>query len=375
MKNGRKTVLFFQEAWGRGGIETYVMNVIRNLEDERYSFEVWSAYDWYNGFDDELRTLGVPRFSVFPAEKPSLAHRFRVGTRRWRERLLKGDVDVVHVNGMNGMTLAYVDIAARCGVPVRVAHSHNTDFGQGSRMLKNIFHLLGRSLWSKSATVRFACSDEAGSYLFGNESYTFMPNGIDTNRFRFDPNARTRVRQLLDVDDHVLVIGSVGRLSEQKNPLFSVRVLAELAASGIDVRLLLVGDGELQRDVMLTAKRLGVDNLFFCIHSVDDPESYYCALDAFVMPSRFEGLPYALIEAQCSGLPCIVSEVIQGEARATSLVKLKSLSDGPAAWAIDIVDMVSQKTDRWAYSSVVAEAGFSIDACVSTTGRAYSYDK
>ena len=375
MKNGRKTVLFFQEAWGRGGIETYVMNVIRNLEDERYSFEVWSAYDWYNGFDDELRTLGVPRFSVFPAEKPSLAHRFRVGTRRWRERLLKGDVDVVHVNGMNGMTLAYVDIAARCGVPVRVAHSHNTDFGQGSRMLKNISHLLGRSLWSKSATVRFACSDEAGSYLFGNESYTFMPNGIDTNRFRFDPNARTRVRQLLDVDDHVLVIGSVGRLSEQKNPLFSVRVLAELAASGIDVRLLLVGDGELQRDVMLTAKRLGVDNLFFCIHSVDDPESYYCALDAFVMPSRFEGLPYALIEAQCSGLPCIVSEVIQGEARATSLVKLKSLSDGPAAWAIDIVDMVSQKTDRWAYSSVVAEAGFSIDACVSTTGRAYSYDK
>ena len=375
MKNGRKTVIFFQEAWGRGGIETYVMNVIRNLEDERYSFEVWSAYDWYNGFDDELRTLGVPRFSVFPAEKPSLAHRFRVGTRRWRERLLKGDVDVVHVNGMNGMTLAYVDIAARCGVPVRVAHSHNTDFGQGSRMLKNISHLLGRSLWSKSATVRFACSDEAGSYLFGNESYTFMPNGIDTNRFRFDPNARTRVRQLLDVDDHVLVIGSVGRLSEQKNPLFSVRVLAELAASGIDVRLLLVGDGELQRDVMLTAKRLGVDNLFFCIHSVDDPESYYCALDAFVMPSRFEGLPYALIEAQCSGLPCIVSEVIQGEARATSLVKLKSLSDGPAAWAIDIVDMVSQKTDRWAYSSVVAEAGFSIDACVSTTGRAYSYDK
>ncbi|WP_091007897.1 glycosyltransferase [Parafannyhessea umbonata] len=369
----RITILIFQEAWGHGGIETFVMNAIRVLGTERYSFEIWSAYDWYDGFDDELASLGVPRTAAFPGEMPSLVRRFRVGTKMWRERLSRGDVDIVHVNAMNGSTLAYVDIARQCGVPVRVAHSHNSDFTGVARALKSVLHRIGQRLWERAATVRLACSEEAGAYLFAGSPFQFLPNGIDTSRFAFDVEARGSVRKNLGVGEKTLVVGSLGRISEQKNPLFSVRVLAELIASGVDARLLLIGDGSLEGETLLLAERLGVADLYTHIPSVENPEDYYCALDAFLMPSFFEGLPYSLIEAQCSGLPCVVSEAIQDEACVTPLVRMVPLSEGSAAWAVAVSDEAVRHSERRAYSDDVAAAGFSVGASVAYLEEVYRH--
>ena len=367
----KKTVLFFQEAWGRGGIETFVMNTIRTLGTDAFNFEIWSAYDWYNGFDDELASRGISRFAAFPGEMPSLVRRFCAGRRLWNERLSKGDVDVVHVNAMNGSTFAYVDIARRNGVPVRIAHSHNTDFGGAARALKGVLHRIGRGLWSHSATNRLACSEAAGSYLFGGGSFRFLPNGIDINRFTFDYEKRRQTRTSLGIPEQALVIGNIGRLSEQKNPQFMVRVLAELVASGIEARLLLTGNGELENEVSALASDLGVADLYVHVSSVDDPESYYCALDVFVMPSVFEGLPYSLIEAQCSGLPCVVSEAIHEEACVTPLVTKTLLSRGASSWAEYVVDAFDADRDRTLYSDLVESAGFSVEATASVIEEVY----
>ena len=373
MRDGRKTVLFFQEAWGRGGIETFVMNAIRSLGTEKYCFEIWSAYDWYNGFDDELASLGILRVSAFPGEKPGLIRRFRTSARLWRERLSRGDVDVVHVNAMNGSTLAYTDIARRFGVPVRISHSHNSDFGNGARLLKSVIHWIGRTVWGDAATNRLACSKAAGIYLFGKSEFSFLPNGIDVARFSYDQGARIRLRQTLGFGDGTLVVGSIGRLSGQKNPLFSVRVLAELVAAGVDARLLLIGDGELVESVASLANELGVAELYVHISSVENAEAYYCALDAFLMPSVFEGFGFSLIEAQCSGLPCIVSEAIQDEAKVSCLVKCVRLSEGPGAWANAVRETVACEINRATFSSILSDAGFSLSSCINVLEELYCH--
>ncbi len=363
-RGDKRVVLIFQESWGRGGIETFVMNLVRGLCSEEYRIEVWSAYDWDGGHDAELSRFGVERVAVFPGSMPGLVARLKAGLCAWDERLARGDVDVVHVNAMNGMTLAYVEVAKRRGVPVRVAHSHNTDFGDGARALKAAFHHMGRSLWASSATQRLACSRAAGEYLFGDLPFEFLPNGIDVERFAFDRKARQDVRAKLGIPDQALVAGSVGRVSYQKNPLFSVRVLAELVAGGTDARLLLVGDGELTGEVVALAERLGVADLCLHVSSVLDPERYYSAMDVFLMPSVFEGFGYTLLEAQCSGLPCVVSETIQDEVRVTPLVRTVRLDDGSPAWRDNVLEVWAQARDRASWPSQIAEAGFSlVEAC------------
>lgn len=390
-------VLMFQESWGRGGVESFVMNVVRELDSAEYEVVLLSAYDWDDGHDAELSMLGVRREAVFPGCMPGLAKRFLHGIRTWRRMLFSGDVDVVHVNAMNGMTLAYAAVAKSCGVPIRVVHAHNSDFGPGARLVKRIFHGLGKVLWGKAATKRLACSDAAGTYLFGHRGFEFVPNGIDVMRFAFDADARSKVRRDLGIAPDTLVVGGIGRISHQKNPLFSMRVLAEMDRMTADVRLLLVGDGELVDEVQELAEELGVAQNYLHVGSVANPEDYYAAMDVFLMPSVFEGLPYSLVEAQCSGLPCIVSEAVRDEACVTDLVRTVPLAAGATAWAqaiqragvtCEAAPKCAQETGtnvpwdkgdgdvcpcggRSSYAEVVKSAGFSVDASVDAVRDAY----
>jgi glycosyltransferase involved in cell wall biosynthesis len=369
----RKRILIFQESWGRGGIETFVMNLLRGLDPDDYEVELLSVYDWDRGYDAELDFLGVRRTTVFPGCMPGLAKRFVRGTRTWWRMLSAGDVDIVHVNAMNGMTLAYVALARHAGVPVRVAHAHNNDFGPGARAIKLLFHKLGKRLWAGAATVRLACSQDAGSYLFGQRDFTFVPNGIDVDRFAFDVGARTRIRTELGIAPDALVVGSIGRISYQKNPLFSVRVLAELKRLVPGACLLLVGDGELVGEAQQLAEELGLARDYRQVASVDNPEDYYAAMDVYLMPSRFEGFGYVLVEAQCEGLPCIASEALQDEACVTDLVRRLPLEAGAVAWAQAVQQVAAPRKSRASYPTVVAAAGFSAAASVEALRSAYAF--
>ncbi|MDO4805736.1 MAG: glycosyltransferase [Coriobacteriales bacterium] len=368
----RTKILMFQESWGRGGIESFVMNMVRGLDPAEFEVELLSAYDWDNSYDAELASLGVKRTVVFPGRMPGLATRFWHGTRTWRRMLSAGDVDVVHVNAMNGMTLAYAAVAKRCGVPIRVVHSHNNDFGSGVRAVKLLFHRLGKVLWGGAATMRLACSHAAGTYLFGRRSFELVPNGIDVERFAFSTDARSRIRKALGVAPDALVVGSIGRISHQKNSLFCVRVLAELKQLVPNACLLLVGDGELVDKTQELADELGVAHSYLHVEAVANPEDYYAAMDVFLMPSLFEGFGYALVEAQCSGLPCIVSEAVQDEACITDLVRKVPLAAGAIAWAQPIQRADVTCESRPAYAHAVASAGLAVDASVDAIRSVYA---
>lgn len=356
---GGKRVLFFTEAWGLGGIETFVMGAIRALDHGPYSFEIFSVHDWSDAHDEELARLCVERHVVFHGNKPSLISRFDAGRKAWRSLLERKSYNAVHVNAMNGLALAYVADAKRAGVPLCIAHSHNTDFGEGGRLAKGAIHRLGRARYAGTPDVRLACSEDAGRYLFGDRSFMVLKNGIDVDRFAFDERQRTAVRGALGISDEVLLFGAVGRIDAQKNPVFQVAILRELVSRGVACSLLLVGSGPLEEEVLKRAQKWGVADRLIMPGSTRTPERYLSALDVVTMPSEFEGLPFSLVEAVDNGLPCFVTEGV-GEGVFTGASIEWLATDDPSLWAerLSGLDRVSSLRRRPLGCGVTEASGF-----------------
>lgn len=303
-----KRILFYSEGWGLGGIETFIMNTIRELPREQFQCDVFCTHDWSDAHDEELTSLGVHRYCVFSGHKPNQLKRLLSSSQEFRKLLRKKRYDVVHICTMNGMGFLYSQIARQEHVPTRVVHSHSSMFGEGHQMVKRVFHNLGKCLWKKSATVLIACSEDAGKYLFDNTDFILLPNGIDTRKYRFSLRQRESLRNKLSIPSNALLFGAVGRIADVKQPFFQVDLLCSLRAAGIPAYLLLVGDGPLSGEVSNYAKEKKVADFLRLPGATSDPSGDYSALDVFTMPSLFEGLPMVLIEAASSGLPCLISK-------------------------------------------------------------------
>lgn len=357
----KKRILFYSEGWGLGGIESFVMNTIKTLDLDRYSFDIFCTHDWDNSHDAVIRQLGGRRYTVFPGEKPNLVKRLIKSTKAWKGLLLQGHYDIVHINTMNGVGFVYAKIARQCGVPVRIVHSHNSDFGSGFRGVKNIAHVAGKKIWGNSATVRLACSKEAGYYLFGNYPFTIIPNCIDADYFRFSPKKRTQIRSRYGIADSTIVFGSVGRLSEAKNPIFQVEILSRLVENQVDAALMLVGDGPYKEKVINKAEELGIAPKVILPGAQLDTAPYYSALDVFTMPHFFEGFGITAAEAMASGLPCICSNTIPPFPFSYPFEK-RLYIEKVDMWAEYVCDFAHEDIDRKKGSLFIKRNGFDIKA-------------
>lgn len=362
-------VLVYTEAWGQGGIESFLMNVFRYLSGNGFAFDLFSTWDWSDDADDELGRLGIRRTAVFHGHRPSQLTRLRGGLKGFAETLYEGHYDAVYVNTMNGLGLLYALEAARCGVPVRVVHSHNSDVGEGAKSLKRAVGRMGSFLFGGCATARAACSTAAGEYLFGRRSFIVVKNGIETERFSFDSAARERIRGELGVGPEVSLVGNIGRIAPAKNPLFQLDVFAELINLVPDAHYLMVGENEMGDAVPEKARVLGIQDRVSVMPPVADPAPYYSALDAFLMPSLFEGLGNVRIEAQCSGLPILCSDVLPVEGDVSDLARSCSLENSPLRWAEELVEMLAWCGNRGSYSRVIEDAGWSAELSAGAVGR------
>lgn len=368
-KKSSKRVLVYTECWGRGGIETFLMSLFRRLQGKGFSFTVFSTWDINEGFDGELETLGIDRWTRFLGRKPGQLERLREGSAAYGELIDVVDCDVSYVNTMNGMGFLWSDVAKRHGVPIRVVHSHNSAYGSGEAAAKAVAHNLGRSVLGGSATARVACSQEAGRYLFGSRPFEVVSNGIDTERFAFDPEARTSLRDELGIPRDALVFGSVGRIAEAKNPLFQIRTFAEIHKSKPESLYLMVGDGDVRSRVETLVNELDLSDSVIMPGYLPDPAPVYSVLDCFLMPSLYEGLPMASVECQCAGCPLVVTEDIAAEALITDAIKPIPLSEGEVAWAKKALELAGSSRDRSFYSDRVRKAGFDSDATAARMAR------
>ncbi len=352
-------VCCFCERWESGGIESFLSNVIHRLDLERVQVDIAAACLAGSVFTEPLQRLGV-RFFELSGRQRSLVENHR----QFLALLRRERYHVVHLNLFQGLALAYAGTARRAGVPVRIAPSHNTGLRKsGTRPLKLLVHNMAKYIFAREATAFWACSREAAGFLFpkgalNRRGYRFIPNGIEVERFRFDPAVREQVRGELGVEGQ-FVIGHVGRLCDQKNQDFLLEVFAQVKRRRPESRLLLVGEGELLGRLKEKAGELGVAESVIFYGPASRVERLLWAMDVFAFPSRFEGLGIAAVEAQAAGTPVAASEFVPDEACAGPIFRRLSLDAGAYAWA-DALLGACRPADRASCADRVKEAGFDI---------------
>ena len=222
--------------------------------------------------------------------------------RQLKKRIKEGKYDIVHIHG-NSRTMALDLLAAKlAGCKVRIAHAHNTD------CFYKALHYLMPPLFHSLCTHGFACGEEAGKFLFGKHPYTVVPNGIEVRKFAYNSVSRQSSRARLGLENK-LVLCAVGRLSPVKNHSFLLRVLKQLKEKKPNCHLLLLGDGDLRTELQAQAQGLPVT----FVGLTDKVEDYLNASDIFVLPSLFEGFPLSAMEAQVSGLICLLADTVTQE--------------------------------------------------------------
>lgn len=286
------------------------------------------------------------------------------------ERAIGAGYDAVHAH-MDGMNAYPLEIAKRCGVPVRISHSHNTDF-LTNHPLKRALHEAARKRIPISATHLFACSEAAGRFLYGNVVYdsgrvSLVRNAICADRFQFDPVARAHLRKEIGVGDRLL-IGHIGRFDlRQKNQLFLLEAFAAAKQAKPELMLALVGDGADRAYIESRIQELNLTDDVLLLGYREDVGALYSAFDCFTMPSLFEGLGIVLIEAQASGLNCIASDAVPHE---TQLGNCTYLPLEIGIWA-DALAHLEVKNSRACPAEEIAAQGYDIHTAAKSLQQFY----
>ncbi|WP_113387384.1 glycosyltransferase family 1 protein [Bacillus pumilus] len=330
-----KRVLHIVGGMNRGGAETMIMNIYRALDRNVLQFDFITHRKDVCDYDEEIQRLGGRIFYV-----PSIGASSPLAFVRTLTKTIKrtGPYQAVHAH--TDFQTGFSALAAKlAGVKVRICHSHNTAWKQSPNWVDHLMLKGFRWLIFAFSTKLVACGEDAGSFLFGqkkmkNGQVEVLPNGIDLSLFfQPDPEEKVKIKKQLGLQEKSMVIGHIGRFHEQKNHVFFMELAQTLKKQGVSFQLVLVGDGPLRQVVESYAEKAGLlDNIVFT-GVVSDVPDYMKAFDVFVMPSLFEGLPLVLVEAQASGLPCVISDHITEEVDlGCGLVKRMSLRDSAHEW-------------------------------------------
>lgn len=237
------------------------------------------------------------------------------------------------------------------GISVRISHSHLVE----KKTIKSRLLSLGTRLF---ATEFWACGYEAGKFLYGAKPFFVLNNAIEMKEFLFDPNVRTEERKYLGVTSDELLIGHVGRFTRQKNHSFILQVFREVRKLNSNAKLLLIGEGELFEEIKHEASSMGVSDYIIYTGPIDDVSQKLMAIDLFMLPSLFEGLPVSVIEAEATGAPCVLSDNITKEVGINKNVQYLSLHISKEIWAREIIELSQEK--RIVDQSKLIHCGFDI---------------
>jgi glycosyltransferase EpsF len=334
------------------GVASFLMNYFRHIDRSRFDFCFLSDSNAINSYNDEIVRLGGTVF-IAPYYKHNL-----FGYVGYLNRVIKNtSFDIVHCHEFVLSIFALI-IALKRGIRVRIIHSHSRAIDS---MLKRYIVFFSRYLFKIFATDFFACSEEAGIFLFGSVCKPIIiNNAIDVNKFIFNNEARRKVRNDLYIADNFRVIGHVGRFSQVKNHVFLLRVFVGVLFKYPNCVLLLVGDGEKYQEKKTLAAELKISDKVIFYGLSDNTAELYSTMDAFVIPSLFEGFPFVGIEAQCAGLPILASKNIPRQMQVSDLVTWLDLNDGVDKWADELVRILSQKSSKQDMSKIITNAGYNI---------------
>jgi len=320
MTNKKIKVAMLTNHFGITGIGTVMMNYCKALDKNRYDLTILAGKPIAEKYKKECRENGI-NLVVLPSRHGNPQKHYLM---LWRA-LKKGHYDIVHDHGNSSMMAIELTIAKLTGVKNRIAHSHNTTCP--NMKVHKLLNPYFRTVYTKA----LACGELAGKWLFGENNFEVLPNGFHTEDFAFSPQNRHSIRTELGIENQ-LVIGHIGRINEQKNQEYLLDIFKEVASRLTDAFLLIVGTGPDEEKIKTRVQEHPYKNRIILYGETDTPTALYSAMDVFVFPSRYEGLPVVLLEAQISGLPCIVSDTVTKEVDLGDL-KWRSINDDPKQWA------------------------------------------
>lgn len=245
-------------------------------------------------------------------------------------------------------------------MPVRLLHSHSAKMGETKK--KEIRNRLFMPVLRSLATDYAACSKLAGKAMFGKRDFTYIPNVVDSRKYMYNEVERLKIRGKYN-SKNKRIVGTVGRLAPQKNPIFAMDVFKKFSESRRDVEYWWIGNGDMDRQVKDYAEKIGIADHVRFLGGRDDVIELYQAMDVFFLPSLFEGLPVTGIEAQAMGLPMVVSDTVTNEMVYTDLVDYVSLASPLSAWSDHLQAALSRNVRREAYAEQLKASLFSDVQC------------
>lgn len=355
-----------------GGVETWLMHVLRNIDRDRFHLEFCAFGEEPGLYAPEAEKLGS---TVLWCRKSANLWAFG---RRFRGILRDGKYDVVHshVHSFSGAVLRW---AKAEGVPMRIAHSHNTYDGKSDALPRRQYRRLMKSWIARYATHGLAASKAAAGALFGENwqadgRFRVLYYGIDLRPFQ-ERVDRDAVRRELGLPIDAPVVGHVGRFDRQKNHRFLLEIAAEVLKQRPETHFLLIGDGPLRLEMESRAKSIGIStNVHFLGVRTDVPRLMRGAMDVFVLPSIWEGLGIALLEAQAAGLRCVASDTVPDDvALSPEMVEFLPLSAGASTWGVhSIRDLDLPRPDSISAVKKFSSSRFTIQFSIQELSSVYS---
>lgn len=327
----------------RGGAETMVMNLYRHMDRQQVQFDFVLHTAEECSYTQEVLQMGGRIYAV-PSYAPKTAGKYR---RAWRQFLKEhNEYRILHSHVRSTASL-YLPLAKKYGMTT-IIHSHNTSSGKGlAAVVKTMLQYPLRF----QADYLFACGREAGEWLYGkracrSQRFVILPNAIDLTQFQYCDAVRKSVRQKLGIADDILLVGHIGRFEPQKNHTFLIEVFTALQKMRPDSALLLIGEGPLEEQVRSMAEQKQAAGAIRFLGRRSDVEELLQAMDVFLFPSLYEGLPVTLIEAQTTGLAIVMSDHVSDEVILTDLVDQLSLQYSQEQWARAVLDAAAKQQRR-----------------------------
>lgn len=333
------------------GISAVIMNYYKAMDKKEKQMDFVAIDEPSDEYKKMFQQYGINCYVVNKSNIIKYVNRLTTVARQ-------GNYDIAHVHGNSANMAIELFACWAAGIKIRIAHSHNTS------SLHPLTHKLLYPLFSILYTDGFACGYDAGKWLFHNKPFVVIKNGIDLKGYQFNRSVRAEYRKRINSENRT-IIGHIGNFIEQKNHTFLLDVFAELVKIRKDYLLLLISDGYLLGVMQEKVHSLGLDDCVLFLGKTTEVQKYLQAMDIFVLPSLHEGLPVVLVEAQATGLPCIVSDAVSHEADLTKSIKFLNIYDA-TQWA-RIIDEEAQHLNnrnrceiykKW--QDVIAEKGYDI---------------
>lgn len=373
-KNKKTRILQFPIGNTKGGITKYSLNNWKYIDHKRFQFDFATMSNFLD-FEDKLKAEGC---KVFYIKNYAEDNKKRFND-EFRKILHDGKYDVVHLHTSFWKSMDAEMLAREEHVPRIIVHAHsskvlnnnNSDEGDEAARLKHTE--VQSSLTDEIATDYWTCSREAAEFLFGNKisnaKIRLMRNAVDVKKYAFDYEKRDKIRKKYRIPDDCFLIGHIGRLAALKNHEFLFRIVKEMIDKHPKIKLMVVGNGDMENSYKSMVRDLGIErNVFFAGYQ-EKTEDFLSAFDLFAFPSKIEGLSLALIEAQASGVQCIVSDQVSVESKVSSVLTFCPLHE--VEWINEIEKRISSNIEHFDTYEEIKSAGYDIYNEIKNVEKGY----